>query len=312
MPHHVKPMLATLVDEPFDRAGWSFEVKWDGYRAVAETRRRGAELYSRNLLSFESRFPPIVKALRELKHDMVLDGEVVVLDAEGRSRFEMLQNYARSGKGDLRYYVFDLLFLDGRNLCEEPLDERRSLLARVVGGQPKICRSESIDEKGIEFFQAAVKLGLEGIIAKNHESLYKPGLRSREWLKIKARRRQEAIIVGYTEPKGSRDHFGALVLGVHEHGALTFIGHTGSGFSTVDLAELKQRMKPFEQSRCPFKQRPSVNAPVQWVQPRLVCEVAFQEWTIDGRMRQPIFLGLREDKPARDVKRELPRAIRTV
>jgi bifunctional non-homologous end joining protein LigD len=311
MPHHVKPMMATLVEEPFDRANWCFEVKWDGYRAVAEVRRRKVDLYSRNFLSFKSKFEPIVAALRSFKNDVILDGEIVVVDENGRSQFQLLQNYTRTGVGSLHYYVFDVLYLDGRDLREEPWHERRSRLAALLESLPNVHLSEAVEEKGVGLFRAASKLGLEGIIAKNQDSSYRSGIRSRDWLKIKTRMRQEAVIAGYTAPRGSRAHFGALVLGVHDDRELTYIGHTGSGFDTATLADLKRRLKPLERQRCPFITRPRVNAPVQWVEPRLVCEVVFQEWTNDGHMRQPIFVGLREDKQARDVRHERPRKVHT-
>jgi bifunctional non-homologous end joining protein LigD len=312
MPRHVKPMLATLVEEPFDRAGWLFEAKWDGYRAIAEVGPNGVSLYSRNHKSFAERFGPLVESLRNLGHEAVLDGEVVVLDDAGRSQFQLLQNFQKTGQGPLRYYVFDLLYLDGRDLRGEPLSRRKALLAEVIAGLPDVLLSEHVEEQGAAFYQAAIAHGLEGIMAKDGDSPYREGLRTHEWLKVKTRRRQEAVIGGFTEPRGSRNDLGALVLGVYEGKELAYIGHTGGGFDTQGLADMRTRLEPLVRRACPFRHKPKTNNPVHWVAPRLVCEVAFQEWTQDGIMRQPIYLGLREDKTARSVHRERAKPVGTV
>jgi bifunctional non-homologous end joining protein LigD len=304
-----KPMLATLVEQPFDRAGWLFEVKWDGFRAIAEVNSGKVSFYSRNHKPFEQRFVPIVESLRRLRHEAVLDGEVVVLDDKGRSQFQLLQNYGKTGKGALRYYVFDLLHLDGRDLRGMPLTSRKQLLADTLGDLPNVLLSEHVEERGKTFFEAARVHGLEGIMAKDGQSPYREGVRSHEWLKIKTHRRQEAIICGFTEPRCSRQGLGALVLGVHEGKGLVCIGHAGGGFDSQGLSDLRSRLDPLVQRECPFRKKPKTNAPVHWVRPQLVCEVSFQEWTRDGMMRQPIFAGLREDKSARSVRREEPQAL---
>ncbi len=308
MPHRVRPMLATLVEQPFDRAGWLFEIKWDGYRGIAEVEKGQVKLYSRTGQSFETRFAPVVEALRQLGHDAVIDGEVVVLDSEGRSQFQLLQNDRTAGRGRLAYLAFDLLYLDGRDLRKLPLARRKEALARILPAQSIIRLSEHVETNGAAFFKAAVERGLEGVIAKDANRPYRDGQRSKEWLKIKTRRRQEAVIAGFTRPRGSRLMLGALVLGVYDGGNLNYIGHTGGGFTSQSLKEVRDRLERLKQSRCPFPKPPRTNAPVQWVRPELVCEVIFQEWTQDGLMRQPIFVGLREDKPARGVRRELPQA----
>jgi bifunctional non-homologous end joining protein LigD len=304
MPHDIKPMLASLVEEAFDRDDWLFEIKWDGYRAIAEVTTDKVRLYSRNHKSFENRFAPIFTALGDLGHEAVLDGEVVVLDKDGRSQFQLLQYYQKSGIGNLQYFVFDLLYLDGRDLRSLPLRERKALLAGVLKDVPNVRVSEHIEKRGIDFFRAAAKQGLEGIIGKDGNSPYREGTRNLDWVKIKTSQRQEAVIGGFTAPRGSRAGLGALVLGVYEGDQLVYIGHTGGGLDTQGLEDLRERLDPLIQKECPFEKKPKTNAPVQWVKPRLVCEVRFQEWTGDGRMRQPIFVGLREDKPARQVKRE--------
>lgn len=309
MPRKIRPMLATLVDAPFDRQGWLFEVKWDGFRAIAEVDRQGVNLYSRAQQPFVQRFAPIVASLRELRHDAVLDGEVVVVDREGRAQFQLLQNYQRTGAGRLLYYVFDLLYLDGDDLRALPLLERKKRLARILKGLPDVRLSEHVADKGVAFYKAAMAQGLEGVMAKVAASPYREGIRSREWLKIKSRRRQEAVVGGFTAPRGSRTHLGALILGVYEEGELVYVGHTGSGIDTQTRADLHARLEPLVQAACPFKVRPKPNAPVQWVQPKLVCEVWFQEWTQDGSMRIPIFIGMRDDKKASQVHRELPKPL---
>ena len=293
MPKSVKPMLATLVEEPFDKPGWLYEIKWDGYRAIAEVNRRGVKLYSRSQNSFNQFYPSIVDSLKQLGHEAVLDGEIVVLDEAGRSRFQLLQNYRKTGQGRLVYSVFDLLFLDGRDLHRESLRVRRQLLSDILTDLPNVILSEAVENRGVEFFRAAVKHGLEGIIAKNGESPYREGIRGPEWLKIKTHHRQEAVIGGFTEPRRSRQHLGALVLGVYVGADLVYIGHTGGGSNAKELAGLRARLDPLIRKSCPFSNEPRVNPPVRWVEPTLVCEVKFQEWTSDGQMRQPIFLGLR-------------------
>lgn len=305
-PHDVTPMFATLSDQPFDHPDWIYETKWDGYRAIAEVERGRVRLYSRYGQSFVERYAPVVESLRSLSHDAVLDGEVAVLDDKGRSRFQLLQNYAKTQHGRLMYVVFDLLYLDGRDLTGLPLLRRKKALASLVKRIPRVMYSEHIEETGVAFFEATLKLGLEGIMAKHAKSIYVPGYRSRDWLKFKTRQRQEAVIGGFTEPRRSRKEFGALILGVYEGKNLVYIGHTGSGFNTQSLIETRKRLRPLETKHCPFRKEPKPNMPVHWVRPELVCEVEFQEWTTDGRMRIPIFMGLRDDKPARAVKREKP------
>jgi bifunctional non-homologous end joining protein LigD len=301
MPHDVRPMLATLVDKPFDRQGWIFETKWDGYRAIAEITDGKVRLYSRNQKSFDKRFAPVVESLKSLGHDALLDGEIVALDDGGQSHFQLLQNYQKTGRGNLVYCVFDLLYLDGKDLRPLPLLRRKEMLAKVLGKHPQVMLSEHVEGDGKAFFKAATAHGLEGIIAKDGASIYREGIRSHEWLKIKTHRRQEAVIAGYTEPRGSRKALGALVLGVYDHGNLTYVGHAGGGLDSSDLESMLARLRPLQQKSSPFTEPPATNAPVHWVKPVLVCEVKFQEWTSDGRMRQPIFVGMREDKPAREV-----------
>lgn len=304
MPHGLTPMLATLVDAPFDRAGWLFEPKWDGYRAIAEVSAGRVRLLSRKGKPFNERFAPVAQALATLRHEAVLDGEVVALDERGRSRFQLLQNYQRTGEGTLVYYVFDLLYLDGHDLRGWALSRRKAMLSKILGHLPGVRLSEHVEQRGKAFYRTVAEEGLEGMMAKNAASRYLAGMRSDEWLKVKVRRRQEAVIGGFTEPRGGRKGLGALVLGVYEGKRLTFIGHMGGGLGVQGLADLRRRLIPLVRDTSPFVDPPTTNAPVHWVKPVLVCEAEFQEWTEDGRMRQPVFVGLREDKPARLVRRE--------
>ncbi len=304
MPRNLKPMLATLVDAPFDGKEWLFEWKWDGYRAVAEVEVGQVKLYSRNMLSFNERYPDIVEALAHLGHECVLDGEIIVAGKDGRGDFQLLQNWTRDHEGELQYQVFDLLWLDGYDVRHLPLKDRKKLLEELLRGQKEVCYSEHRVGKGKAFFEQARKAGAEGIMAKRADSPYKTGKRSEDWLKIKTHRRQEVVIGGFTEPRGSRKYIGALLVGVYENGSLTYVGHASAGYKAQDLKALRQTLEKLSVDAPPFSTKPKPNAPVTWVKPKLVCEVKFQEWTDDGVLRQPIFLGLRPDKAPADVHRE--------
>lgn len=310
MPAETKPMLATLVEEPFDRPGWLFEVKWDGYRALALLHGGVVRLISRNGKSLNQRFPPLAESLRQLPFNAIFDGEVVIVDENGRSDFQLLQNYMRTGEGTLVYYVFDILHFRGHDLTGLPLRRRKAVLSQVLPANPPLPHirlSEHIEEHGRSLFEAAAHNNLEGIVAKDGASPYRPGIRSREWLKIKTAMRQEAVIGGFTAPRGGRKFLGALLLGVYENGELVYIGHTGGGFTNEGLREMLARMDPFKVDKSPFKTPPKGHTEVTWIRPELVCEVRFTEWTSDGRLRHPIFLGLREDRDPREVRRELPK-----
>jgi bifunctional non-homologous end joining protein LigD len=304
MPRAVKPMLATVVKEPFDHPDWIFEVKWDGYRAVAEIADNAVSLYSRNGISFDKKFQPIVVSLRKFGFDAVLDGEIVVVDDQGRPDFQMLQHYQDSGRGHLLYYVFDLLYFRGHDLTNLPLLRRKELLKKILPSASKIRFSDHVSKEGVLFYSVVKEKGLEGIIAKHSQSVYEAGRRSRQWLKVKTRLTQEGVIAGFTEPGGGRKYFGALVLGVFEGDEVMYIGHVGGGFAAKDLKDIREKLTPLIQKECPFNATPETNAPVTWVKPELVCEVSLSGWTEDAVMRQPVFLRLREDKSAREVVRE--------
>jgi bifunctional non-homologous end joining protein LigD len=297
-------MLASPAEQPFDHADWLFEVKWDGYRAIAEVEDGQVRLYSRNLLAFHRRYSPIVNSLERLGHDAVLDGEIVVVDETGKPRFQFLQSYQKTGQGVLVYQVFDLLYLDGHDLRNLPLVRRKELLAGLLDQLPNVKLSEHVQEHGIALYKAVSEAGLEGIVAKDARSRYREGARSQSWLKIKTHRRHDAVIGGFTEPKGGRAGLGSLVLGVYDGNDLVYIGHTGTGFTDKSLVAMRSRLEGLIVTTCPFKQRPKANGPVHWVEPRLVCEVSFGEWTDEGYLRHPVFQGLREDKDASTVRRD--------
>ena len=304
MPHDVQPMLATLVREPFDHPDWVFEVKWDGYRAIAEIRDGDVILYSRNRISFNRKFLPVVDALRKFRFEAVLDGEIVVVDDRGHPDFQMLQDYRKSGSGHLLYYVFDLLHFQGHDLTSLPLLKRKELLKRILPSASKIRFSDHVEKDGVLFFNVVKEKGLEGIIAKQAQSAYQMGRRTRQWLKVKTQLTQEGVIAGFTEPRGGRKYFGSLVLGVFHGDELVYIGHSGGGFGAKNLREIREKLDPLIRKECPFTVEPKTNTPATWVKPELVCEVALSGWTEDAIMRQPVFLRLRKDKTAREVVRD--------
>ena len=310
MPRGIKPMLAKLMDAPFDNEDWLFETKWDGYRALAYIEKGKVDLLSRNENSFNEIFKPIVEELERVEDDVILDGEVVILDNDARSNFQLMQNYQRAPQGNLFYYVFDILYLNGQDLRDLPLIERKKYLKQFLGSVKfsKIRYSDHVENVGKALFQQASKYNLEGIMGKNKNSPY-TSKRSSDWVKIKTHQRQEAVIGGFTAPQGSRTKFGALLLGVYEDNKLKYIGHTGGGFSRQLLDDTYSKLEPLIQKGCPFETTPKPNAPVTWIKPKLVCEISFSEWTSDGKVRQPIFQGLRIDKKPKEVKMELPQVV---
>ncbi|MBA2500990.1 MAG: DNA ligase, partial [Chitinophagaceae bacterium] len=300
-----KPMLATLTDNPFDDKEWIFEIKWDGYRAVAEVTGGNVKFYSRNGLSFLEKFAVITESLQKIKHNVVLDGEVVLLN-DNQPDFQKLQQYEDNYHLPLVYYVFDLLNLDGKDLKTLPLVDRKEILKKLTDkiNDPVIRYSDHIEEKGKAFFEMARNKNLEGIIAKKADSEYANGYRSKQWLKIKYQLNREAIIAGYTKPRGSRKHFGALILAQYEKNKLVYIGHTGTGFNQQMLKDLYQKMQPLVIEKSPFSEKIKTNMPVTWLKPNLVCQVNFTEATEDGKLRHPVYMGLREDKNFKEVEKE--------
>ncbi len=303
-PWIIKPMLCTLVDKPFDRENWLFEIKWDGYRAIGVKHQDRAELYSRNHNNFLDKYAPVAEAIRSLRHDVILDGEVVVVDHDGVAHFERLQNWDRDAQGSLRYYIFDILWYDGRDLRTMPLRRRKALLKTILPKSDVLRYSDDVETAGTGLFKQIRQRGLEGIVAKRADSPYRENDRGADWLKIKTQQRQEVVIGGYTEPRGSRKYLGSLLVGVYDHSEFVYVGHSGGGIGDEQRKQLRDRLARLEQTTSPFSVKPKPNAPVHWVKPEVICEMSFSEWTDDNYMRHPKFEGLRSDKKSTAVQRE--------
>ncbi len=301
-------MLATLTDKPFDDPDWVFETKWDGFRAIAVASPGHASLYSRNLIDISRKYPTICEALSAIEHEAVLDGELVALDARGRSRFQLLQNAKREATR-LLYCVFDLLYLDGKDLRGQPLLKRKQALEAVLPKSPLLLYSAHVVGAGLKAFARAKRAGEEGVMAKLATSRYHSGMRTRDWLKVKASQEQEVVIVGFTAPRRSRKYFGALVLAVREGKGWQYAGRAGTGFDAETLHSLHAKLVPLITETKPIAEKVPDAANTTWVKPKLVAEVKFTEWTSGGEMRHPVFLGLRTDKKAVDVTRELPKPL---
>ncbi|MEP6927012.1 MAG: DNA ligase D [Ginsengibacter sp.] len=316
MPHDLKPMLATLIDKPFDESGWVYEVKWDGYRAVVYLNNGMVEMRSRNNKSFDEKFYSIHKALKQWNIKAIIDGEIIVANDKGISNFSNLQSWRSEADGELIFYMFDVLWLDGRDLTQLPLSERKEILKNIAPAIDNIRLSESFDAGATEFFEVAKKINLEGIIAKKADSKYFPGERSKEWLKIKTGKRQEVVIGGYTNNEGSSKPFSALLVGVYENERLQYIGKIGTGFSQKLQKEMMEQFEPLIIKNSPFTFVPDINKPSRfrpnppmavatWLKPELICEVTYAEITSDGVMRHPSFEGMRDDKKTTEVVKEV-------
>src|SRR6187200_680527 len=314
-PKTVRPMLATLVDQPFDERGWLYEIKWDGYRAVAMINKGKVDLFSRNNKSFNEKFYPVVDALKKWNINAVIDGEVVVLNDKGISNFGSLQNWRSEADGPLLYYVFDILWLNGYDLKSLPLTRRREILKDILPNENVIRLSEDFETSATEFLATASKMGMEGIMAKKEESVYVEGDRTRDWLKIKSNKRHDVVIGGFTQNEGSAKTFSSLLVGVFDNGRLDYIGKIGTGFNDKTQKDIMAKMKKLITKKVPFTETPDVDKPsrfrpnppkakVTWLKPQLVCEVSYAELTDDGVMRHPSFEGLREDKNAKEVIKE--------
>jgi len=319
-PQFIEPMKARLVDEPPKHGDWLYELKFDGIRAMAIKNDRKVSLISRNGNKLDARFPEIVGAVKNLPvREYVIDGEVVALDEDGRSSFQLLQGLEMEGrKAPLRFYVFDLLQLDGKSLLGLPLEQRKQVLAKICENVGDPIRYSGEISGDVKSLLAEVKRrGLEGLIGKQRNSVYEPGRRSGTWIKLKCVNEQEFVIGGYTPPAGSRKYFGAILVGYYEIGKLRFAGKVGSGFTEKSLSMLHKKFREEEHDDCPFvdlpsKQggewvqgiTPSMMKKMHWVNPKFVAEIKFAEWTRDQKLRQPVFLGMREDKAATEVKRE--------
>ena len=291
-----EPMLATLVAEPFDRPGWVYEEKYDGDRMLAYKEGTRVRLLSRNGKDNTDRFQKIAAAIAALRPaTLLLDGEVVVFDRRRVSRFQLLQQ----DKGEPAYAVFDCLFLDGRDLRDEPLSARRAVLAKVTPARGVLLLSHRLAANGFDAYKLAKRRGYEGLVAKDCASRY-VGRRSRSWLKVKIHQEDEFVIVGYTAPEGARRYFGALLLGAYERGRLHYVGKVGTGFDGKTLASLYKQFRPLVSPTTPLVDPPR-GSDLTFLKPQLVAQISYQELTADQKLRQPVYLGLRADKRAREV-----------
>ncbi len=324
IPQHIRPMLATLVDGPFTDNEWLFEIKWDGFRALAFIESGKLRLVSRNDNDLTGEFPMLAELSKRVQaRTAVLDGEIVALDAEGRPSFSLMQQRGMlaphagdsSTAAPIVYYAFDLLYLDGYDLMRVDLEQRKDLLARILTTSERVRYSDHFIGNGEELYRAAGERGLEGIVAKRRAGCYVQK-RSREWLKIKITKRQECVIGGYTDPRGTREHFGSIVLGLYdERGRLIPVGQAGSGFNEKTHADMWRRLQKLRTEKSPFAVRPDSTRRVHYVRPELVAEIKFSEWThaSEGgglKMRAPVFQGLRFDKDPRECIFERPKSAR--
>ena len=289
-------MLATLVPRPFHKPNWVYEEKYDGIRIFAYKEGNKLSLRTRNDIDRVSGFPNLAAAIRRLKSStLLLDGEVVVFDQKNVSRFQLLQQ----NSGEAKYAVFDCLFANGKDLRAEPLSVRRKSLKNAIESRNVLLIAERLAENGFQAYRLAKRRGFEGVVAKDAASPYVEG-RSQYWLKVKIRKEEEFIIGGYTEPAGSRKYFGALLLGAYKQGVLRYVGKVGTGFNEKTLLSLFHKFKPLVRKESPFVP-PLRMKNATFLSPELVAQISFTEWTSDGKLRQPVFLGLREDKSPREV-----------
>jgi bifunctional non-homologous end joining protein LigD len=326
MPRAIRPMLATLVDEPFNSSEWLYEVKWDGFRSIAYLEDGRVKLFSRNRNEMTAEFPEMKELAAQLKAEQaIVDGELAALDEQGRPSFSLMQQRpGLTGRGrriatnrgvKIVYYVFDLLYLDGYSLFRVDLEKRKELLRARLDTSDLVRYSDHFDD-GLKLYEAAKERGLEGIVAKRRAGCYIQK-RSREWLKVKITRRQECVVGGYTDPRGGRENFGSLVLGLYdEKGRLIHVGNAGSGFTGASHADMWRKLQKLQTDRSPFYGRVESTRRPHWVKPELVAEIKFTEWTHEGqsgavKMRAPVFQGLRLDKPARECVFERPRPAKT-
>jgi len=298
IPFRVSPMLATLVDQPFSKKNWVFEEKYDGIRMLAYKDAQKTSLISRNRIDRTLRYPHIANELSKLEADtLLLDGEIVIFDANHVSQFQLLQQ----SKGTPHYAVFDCLFADGRDLRREPLSVRRKTLERFVTSGSVIQIAGRLADDGIAAFRVAMRRGLEGVVGKNSSAVYTEG-RSNAWLKVKIQQKEEFVVGGFTAPEGNRLHFGALLLGEFHNHKLQYVGKVGTGFNDEILDLLHHKMKRLAQKASPFASAVNEKS-TTYVSPQLVAQVSFTERTKSGKLRHPVYLGLRGDKTSREVNR---------
>ena len=308
-PDWTAPMLATLTDERFSKEDWIYERKLDGERCLAFKNGKTISLMSRNKKKKNHQYPEIEEALKDQENDFIIDGEIVAFDGDVTS-FSKLQPRMHSSDPDLDvevfYYVFDIIYLNGHDLSKIGLKHRKALLKEAVSFDHKNLRyTTHRNKEGKKFLKEACSKGWEGLIAKDDNSKYRHD-RSKKWLKFKCENQQELVICGYTPPGGSRSHFGALIVGYYDEGKLKHAGKVGTGYDEETLKSLHDKMKPLEQENPPFDDEDPDYKEATWLKPKLVGEFRFTEWTGDNKLRHPSFLGLRDDKKAKDVKKEEP------
>ena len=296
-------MMANPAKAPFDSENWIYEMKLDGYRAIARFDSTGKpQLRSRNGIPMENKFPAVASAIAKLKlRSTILDGEIVAVDDTGIPRFQLLQRYQKQPTAPTVYYVFDLLFHHCIDLTQKPLLERRATLELILKPTPGIQLATYTEQHGIALFQLVKDRGIEGIVAKRKDSLYRPGKRTSDWLKIKATLQQEFVVAGFTAPKGARKHLGAIVIGAYSDNILRHYGYAGSGFTEKELKEAVEKMRPLFTTKSPFPRPPKTKEKIQWLKPELVCKIQYAELTADNQLRHTTFLGWRDDKPAGEV-----------
>jgi len=311
IPALVSPMLCTLTREPVSDPEYLYEIKWDGYRIISYVNNGKVRMESRSALDYTKKYPPIVQALKDLKKNIVLDGEVVVFNKEGLPDFDALQLY-NGHNSPIAYCVFDVLWLDGYNLMHLPLIERKEILRKIVKGNKVLKFSESFDD-GEVLYKHMLEINLEGIVAKKKHSEYLPGVRSYEWLKIPTKKRQEFVIGGWAESENGRA-FRSLLFGAYEGKKLKWIGRSGGGYKQKEMPGILKQLKALETDESPFVNPvlDTKGAVIHWVKPELVANFEYATWTKSGRIRKPAtFLGFRKDKKPKQVVREVPAAVKT-
>jgi len=315
-PAQYKPMLATLSDSLPSGGDWIYEIKFDGYRALASSFNTNVNLISRNNKSFNEKFYSIVENLKKLNLQAVLDGEIVVLNEKGTASFESLQDWRSEADGELIYYVFDILWCEGFDLTQIPLLKRKKILKNILPESDNIKYCQYFLQNPQKILVDAKNNHLEGLIAKKSTSPYHPGIRSKDWLKIKVKNRQEVVIGGFTINENTPKLFSSLLLGIYENNALQYIGKVGTGFNKASQEKMMKQFKPLIVRKCPFIAIPDINKPSRfnpnppkakavWLNPKLVCEVTYAEISREGILRHPSFKGMREDKPPKEVHAEI-------
>lgn len=305
----IKPMLASPTKKIFNDPDWVFELKWDGYRMISHIKDGKVNTYSRNGISYNQKFAAITEELSQIPFDCVIDGEVVLMDKNGKTDFQKLQKYdPKKTEGTLKYYVFDLLHLNGLDTISLPLLERKSLLPEILEDSDQILYCDHIEAMGPTLYKRAIDAGMEGVMAKKADAEYVPGYRSKNWLKIKSVNTEETIICGYTDSNSGGSLFGSLILGLYKEGKLTYVGNCGTGYSTSEQKELLKKFKDIAIDKNPFEKKISLKGrKPNWIKPELICEVKFSEWTNSNLMRHPVYKGLRYDKEVEEVVVQEPK-----